>query len=210
MSELSFAIGIPTINRADLLNVYLKKYFLDFKNVKIFILDNGFQEIETRKNNFEIIKFKINNGVAKSWNILCDKIFENHSHSLILNDDIYLGKNEQDIQNCINKNEFDLIRPPKINCLCSFILSKECFKHFRFDENFYPAYYEDTDYLYRLKLESKKIITDKTLQPILYNNSSSIKKDCRLNQCWGKNELYYIKKWGGLKGKETYKTPFNK
>ena len=41
----SFAIGIPTINRADLLNPTLQKYFQDFPNVDIYILDNGSQKI---------------------------------------------------------------------------------------------------------------------------------------------------------------------
>jgi hypothetical protein len=44
---MNFAIGIPTLNRADLLVPSLLKYINDFPGVKIFVLDNGNQDIES-------------------------------------------------------------------------------------------------------------------------------------------------------------------
>lgn len=41
----NFGIGIPTINRADILNPSLKRYENDLQNVPIYIVDNGKQEI---------------------------------------------------------------------------------------------------------------------------------------------------------------------
>ena len=41
-----FAIGIPTLNRADLLNPVLKKYAADFPDTKIYVVDNGNQDID--------------------------------------------------------------------------------------------------------------------------------------------------------------------
>ena len=49
-------IGIPTLNRADLLNEALEKYFEDFKDTEIFIVDNGKQNIITREEKFAIYK----------------------------------------------------------------------------------------------------------------------------------------------------------
>jgi glycosyltransferase involved in cell wall biosynthesis len=46
---MKLIIGIPTINRADLLNDALSNYFEDFKNTEIVICDNGKQEIITRE-----------------------------------------------------------------------------------------------------------------------------------------------------------------
>ena len=48
----NFAIGIPTLNRADLLNPTLKKYFKQFPNTDIYIIDNGSQSIVSRSNNY--------------------------------------------------------------------------------------------------------------------------------------------------------------
>ena len=53
---MKLIIGIPTINRADLLNEALANYFEDFKNTEIVICDNGKQEIITRERNFVIYK----------------------------------------------------------------------------------------------------------------------------------------------------------
>ena len=65
-------IGIPTLNRADLLNEALEKYFEDFKDTEIFIVDNGKQNIITREEKFAIYKPEENLGVAKSWNTIMD------------------------------------------------------------------------------------------------------------------------------------------
>ena len=53
-----FAIGIPTLNRSDLLNSALEIYFKNLPDVKIFIIDNGDQDIKSRTNNFKIIQIK--------------------------------------------------------------------------------------------------------------------------------------------------------
>ena len=45
-----FAIGIPTLNRADLLQASLDKYAIDFSDVEIFVIDNGNQELYSSDN----------------------------------------------------------------------------------------------------------------------------------------------------------------
>ena len=42
--------------------------------------------------------------------------------------------------------------------LSSFILSKQCFNNFQFDESFYPAYFEDLDFMRRLRLSNKQVM----------------------------------------------------
>lgn len=79
-----------------------------------------------------------------------------------------------------------------------------------FDENFFPAYYEDTDYGQRIRNSF-----DHTLK------WAKIKVDC---YCVGnahginiagvkmnpqKNIDYYVRKWGGMPGEQTYSHPFN-
>ena len=61
----NFAIGIPTLNRADLLNPTLTKYFKQFPNTDIYIIDNGNQSIVSRSNNYNCFNAPENFGVSK-------------------------------------------------------------------------------------------------------------------------------------------------
>jgi len=96
-----------------------------------------------------------------------------------------------------------------------FLLTQETYRHIgAFDENFYPAYFEDCDYSYRTILSGLRVYglqsagfyhfhgqTNKSA----YNNDSVI-VDMKTME---KNKNYYISKWGGNYGKELFKTPFN-
>lgn len=205
-----FAIGIPTLNRLDLLLPALHFYAEhDFKNVKIFVVDNGDQKISHNYPNVKVLVQERNIGVAASWNLLCDKIFEEHEYALILNDDIYLGKNEQQINFLLQQYKTDLAT--SIEDFCCFVLSKDCFsKVGRFDEEFYPAYYEDNDYAYRAKLKGFRVWPIPFLIPSIYRNSQTLEKAIQISQYVAINKQRYIDKWGGEPSKETFKKPFNK
>jgi GT2 family glycosyltransferase len=207
---MKLIIGIPTINRADLLNEALANYFEDFKDTEIVICDNGKQEIITRERNFVLYKPEQNLGVSGSWNMIMDYADKvNGTHVLILNDDIYLGKSQEEINTIIR------LWKPEFICTelnwCSFILSVEAYKKVgKFDENFFPAYFEDNDYFRRMQLAGVTIIVNPMLNPVVYRNSMTIQKTPELNNGFEKNRQYYISKWGGQPTQETFSTPFNK
>lgn len=212
-----FAIGIPTINRADLLQETLEKYSKDFPNTPIYVVDNGGQSFDI--SNFgDNIHFFYNNpnaGVATSWNQLCDAIFEGIplvekcQHALILNDDIYLGKTEEEVKKFIIENNITLATTT--GTWCAFLLNNLVFsKVGPFDKNIFPAYFEDNDYAYRLQLSGYPHTAHEFLNPEIYRNSQTIAKDPSLNNSFEKNKQYYIQKWGGEPYKETFLTPFNK
>mgnify|MGYP003631957968 FL=1 len=115
-----FLVGIPTINRSDLLNEVLPKYFNDFHKNDIFIVDNGNQSIIERDEKFEIYRPNKNLGVAKSWNIIIQKALElGYQRVLILNDDVYLGKNRKEVESIIEKfYHGDVIHSTKNFNLC--------------------------------------------------------------------------------------------
>jgi len=208
-----FAIGIPTLNRADLLNQALDLYFKNLPNVKIFILDNGNQNIKSRENNFEIIKSKQNLGVARSWNKLCSEIFKEHEYALILNDDIQLDVPQNELNEFIKNKKFDLIKCQKQFHLSSFVLTKDCFSEAQFDEDFYPAYFEDLDYMYRLHLLKRKTVQDSFLNPTSFVNSGTTSEnggDPSINKNFYQLLKLYIDKWGGHPTKELFITPYNK
>ena len=205
--EIKLVVAIPTINRADLLNEALAKYFEDFKNTHIAICDNGNQDIITREENFMIYRPQENLGVAKSWNMLIDysdKI--GATHVLILNDDIYLGKNETELALLI-KNNLDADFINSFHNWCSYILRVDIWKKAgMFDEEFFPAYFEDNSFDYKMTLVGAKKTWTSFLDPIVYRNSMTIAKDPTLNQKFMQNKQIYIQMWGGLPSEEKYKT----
>jgi len=211
-TNLSFAIGIPTLNRADLLGQALIKYIYDFPDISIYVLDNGNQELP----NFAklgrlvyIIKSEKNIGVGPSWNVLCRKIYENHENALILNDDIYLGKKTADINNLIEKKSSQFITATPD--WCAFIISKSIFENVGpFDECFFPAYYEDNSYAYRMKLKGVSHLRTPYLNPEIYRVSQTIEKDKSLFDYRTKNKQLYLEMWGGLPEREKFTKPFNK
>jgi len=81
-----------------------------------------------------------------------------------------------------------------------------------FDDTFYPAYFEDNDYHRRINLAGLKAVSDS--RSLYYHyGSRTLKQDDkireRVNIGYALNQDYYIQKWGGIPGKERYKTPFN-
>lgn len=210
MTNKFFAIGIPTINRADLLNPTLEKYLIDFPNTMILIVDNGNQKIIEHK---RILVYRPghNLGVAASWNYLCKQIFTilEIPYALILNDDIYLGKFEHEITECINKLREESLLVNQ-GTWCSFIMPASTFGRVgEFDEGFKIAYFEDEDYSYRLKLAGTPHFSTAGLKPLKFINSASVARDAGLNQMFEPNRQYYTKKWGGQPKHETFKKPFN-
>lgn len=214
--QSKFAIAIPTINRKDLLHETLLKYRVDFPNTLIYVTDNGKQGFEPKDYHNDVFfnESSKNLGVAASWNLMINDIFHatyncKIENVLVLNDDIYLGKTEQEIIDFIDTNKFSLATTNLT--WCAFILSRETFEKIgSFDENIFPAYFEDNDYAYRLKLAEVPHSCHEFLNPKTFINSGSIAKNPSLNLNFEKNRQYFISKWGGEPHQEQFLTPFNK
>jgi GT2 family glycosyltransferase len=208
-----FEIGIPTYNRLDLLMPSLEKYLNDFPNTKIHIFDNGNQHINIENDNVVIYTSPFNLGVATSWNLLCKFIFKNCDNALILNDDVYLGYSEDVVLKAIENSKVGFVQ--SAHNFSVFLINKNLYHHIgEFDEEFYPAYYEDSDYLYRMKLIGIRQDVDYSLNPTIALTSQTYEKD-KLSQYFVNksmiiNKQRYIEKWGGLPLLETYKNPYNK
>jgi GT2 family glycosyltransferase len=209
--EIKLVVAIPTINRADLLNEALAKYFEDFKFTHIAICDNGNQNILTREENFMIYRPAQNLGVAGSWNMLMDysdKI--GATHILMLNDDIYLGKSAETIMYLIRNNiGYDFFN--SYHNWCSFILTIDIWKKVGgFDTEFFPAYFEDNSFDYKMTLAGANKSWTSFLDPVVYRNSMTIAKQPELNSRFMQNRQMYIDMWGGLPTEEKFTTKFNK
>ena len=210
---MSFAIGIPTLNRADLLLPTVAKYITeDFKDIEIHIIDNGKQDLSFLNVFPNVIVYEQdqNIGVAASWNKLCKIIFEKHNHALIINDDVYLGYNTDTINSVIEKYEYSLVQ--SYVSWSVILMSKYMYDYIGdFDEIFYPAYYEDSVYLYRMKLKGIRQDVEAELNPQTVRISMTQERDPELvNASMQANRLRYIEKWGNSPLLETFLTPYNK
>jgi GT2 family glycosyltransferase len=207
---MDICILIPTINRKDLLDEALEEYAKCYPTIDKFIVDNGKQNIKCLDDNTWIFEQETNLGVAGSWNYLIKKAIEKgYEYFLILNDDVILKKDKEWLEKIINRgnpHDFVLCRP--FYNLSSFILNKTIYhKVGEFDEGFIGSYFEDNDYMYRMKLAGCTIRYDDDLNPDIYRNSMTIQKDPLLGN-YINNREYFIKKWGGLPTEELFKIPF--
>lgn len=121
---------------------------------------------------------------------------------------------------CVNPTDlFDKDRNEKKDCpesegphFSAFMINKRCWDMIgEFDENFRPAYFEDNDYHYRIKLQNVKAIVLPTAMFYHYGSKTIAEAGVptSTNQTFERNREYYRTKWGGIPGEEKFKTPFN-
>lgn len=81
-----------------------------------------------------------------------------------------------------------------------------------FDENIYPAYFEDNDYHHRIHLAGMKTANLAEV-PIFHRGSKTQNHDLNApvvsSKQFESNRNYYKYKWGGVPGEEKYPTPYN-
>jgi glycosyltransferase involved in cell wall biosynthesis len=182
--------------------------------------------------------YKDNVGVAAAWNAGTKKALADEcTHILILNDDIILASETIDhmvylmrdksigiLTGCDHRNTHspqdvydmpfpayvvDIIDAPDFAC---FMITPDSYLHIgSFDENFSPAYFEDNDYVYRCILSGLKPVRSQN-SPFYHYGSRTQNFDQSHpvvpSPIFEKNRDYYVRKWGGLPGKESFQTPF--
>jgi len=103
---------------------------------------------------------------------------------------------------------------PHPNFSCFMVTAETIEKVGMFDEGFYPAYFEDNDYHYRLKLAGGEHAAIANTKAVFVHYGSRTQ-----NQSTGapvvpgdlfmKNQQYFAQKWGGVPQGEKYTVPFN-
>lgn len=192
-------------------------------------------------NRVDIINLFKNEGVAYAWNFGIKLAIQkyNSKYLFIPNNDVLLNENTIDklieiirdgkimLVSATNRNdgklrpenlkyqlvpsEKELKEEPDFSC---FMIKKETVEKIGlFDENFKPAYFEDNDYHYRIRLAGYKAVKDN--QNIYYHfGSMTIRENDEAkmfsNTRYLLNKEYYRGKWGGYPGQEIYDKPWNK
>lgn len=208
------AVVIPTINRADLLLENLAVLLPQLAEVDhVLVIDNGRQGITIDSPKVRVREQPVNLGVAGSWNagIQLALSSDSVSHLLVLNDDICLGPTQiSDIITVIrdHPDTWFFVGPYYWSV---WALSRQGAQAMEFmsgqvfDENFYPAYFKDNDFYYRLtSLYHDRYLGEiPEFTPAICRNSMTITKEPRRNLRFQLNQRYYVRKCGGVPEHET-------
>ena len=221
-----WTVCIPTLKRYDLLVrlcLSLNSESCRDLRLRIFILDNGAGLLDSclwrsSQEHFvfakpEVIVPKYNLGVAGSWNYFLKQF----PSCIVANDDVVFSRETIDSFAWASLAFPEVLifegKDPVAGFSTFYVSNSDVWmKMGGFDELFNPAYFEDNDCRYRLRLAGcpvKKVF----LRGWQHDNSSTLASGDesykRMHWClYQRNRSYYIRKWGGLPGGEAYSSPF--
>jgi GT2 family glycosyltransferase len=216
---MRLTLVIPTLNRYDLLARLLASIYASSSQPDdIHVIDNGGSCPQFH--GIRITTPGCNLGVAASWNLgLRDAA---PGLTLIANDDIEVDQFAIERMREHIKT-YSLVtcrsRPPGGNegRGWSFFMQREevAARIGYYDEGFWPAYYEDCDYFYRLTLAKVPMLfaPDVLTRERFGIGSTTCALDDfqrhRHKRLYDKNRDRFLAKWGGLPGRERFVQPFN-
>lgn len=221
-------LGLPVLNRGDLLERLVKS--IDYPIAKFVIINNGndasvLEAIEKIQNglNKNILSCEVytpekNLGVAPSWNYIITSNPDAPYWVIGSNDMVFTQAGS--VQNMAEYIEENKTTHAVIyaHAHCFFCVTQEGKKSVGlFDENIFPAYLEDCDHSYRIKLSGavSSNIPDVHMHhgDDVSGGSCTIISDKKYSDAnvitHGMNFEYYQRKWGSVNGAEVYTHPFN-
>jgi GT2 family glycosyltransferase len=222
MGALMIEYAVPTLNQLEwLFTRHLRSMkFNLFSRVSIIV-----NEIDAEKNELcaaigqkypvVITKVDHNAGVSKSWNHFMAEALQRGARSIVIaNDDIEYTDPTALPRLCeaLEEHPFAYINATHENAFSCFGMQLSLARYVGFfDEQFSPAYFEDNDYAYRLKLAG--IPMHPVEGQYFHCGSATLGRfDWTRKQMhhhnFRKNAEYYVRKWGGMPGDERYTVPF--
>jgi hypothetical protein len=224
-------ICILTLVRHDLLKRLISSIDYDVDNCVILFQGghNNF-DFDSVKNNFikkiTFLSVDFNIGCSRGWNYMIKNYPS--SYWLICGDDTYFEKgtlniicdfmnkdnNEDLVWACFNEKDINnnIIKSSNFS---SFIFTNKIYNNVGlFDENIYPAYYEDLDLWQRLvkSNERREVISNAFIISGDDNfqcscSYYSVDENCKkkMDTCKKNNEIYFFEKWHDGE----YNSPFN-
>lgn len=216
-------LGCPVLNRGDLLLRMLRS--IDYPINKIVIINNGndlgiqavLEQIEEESEyNLRIHNPGYNIGVASSWNWICKK--NPAEYWLLAGNDIQFTPGDLRKIDLFVSTYYDYVMYPANWGHSLFAIRQSCFDGAGyFDQNFFPAYGEDQDHCYRIKLAGLKWTDVPNVhavhgEPPLWGSSTVwsdpvLNRKCAITQ--QNNAEYFRRKWGGEPGKEKFIHPYD-
>jgi GT2 family glycosyltransferase len=171
--------------------------------VDIILIDNGGVVLDR-----PAIHPGRNLGVAASWNL---GLKVSDGPWCIVNDDVVFGEGDLAAMEAALAETPDSI--PHLARWAAFGLTRSVVDRLGFfDENYHPAYCEDTDYARRASLCGVPFVeiggsTRHAGSSTIHHRREWLEANARTH---AENTNYYERKWGGWQGSETFDTPFGR
>lgn len=207
-------LGVPTYRRYDLLpGLIASAIASSVCPSRVLVVDNGGQfdakYAGPHKTKLEVIRPGRNIGVAAAWNLILD--------AATTEDDVCIANDDVEV----TEDGFDFMQSALAHHKGRAIVLGEGYSLFLmrrsllaeagyFDEGFWPAYAEDDDYQYRLKLldvPSVLVPASRFHHKSATIHSYSPQERVEFDEHWRANVLRYRDKWGGMMGQETLTMP---
>lgn len=226
---MRIAIGVPTLSRHDLLLRLCESITeQSFVPAKVLIVDNSNGTMDLSMStamlkvagiDYEVHHFH-NLGVAGSWNYIMDTT-KDYDLTVITNDDNKLiSEALEEFKKVAEKHPSQNYFTTKTGGFSVFALRPQAMEETgKFDDAYYPAYYEDNDYHYRMKLKGLDFVTtdvevyemgvDGQASQTLNGAQTSLEDKRMVEFGSVSNHMRYRRKWGGDPHEETYIVPFN-
>ena len=221
---MDYKVLLPVTTNPEL----VRQKLIDIPDLTKLIMVNNFDIpevydfcVEAKEKGAEVYYQPENAGLATSWNLGMRRMIEDSCDFVIfLSVSAIFNKPMQLFIDFIAEHEE---RDPRCRYICSELATLHCFAHTPmsvemggyFDENFWPIYFEDTDYGKRSKHNNvNQYITWCNLQDVVHSKGFSIAmKNPRLFKMYEAEiqniHNYYVGKWGGTHNNETFENPFN-
>lgn len=213
---MEFSVGFAVVNNHDVLEKAIESVAANkLLPNRVVVIDNGdikpYVPDPKWKDWVHVVRPQQNLGCAGSWNLLHKLIYP--LTPIIMNDDCVISPDTLERMMAYERGQ--LICAYAFGC---FRMDEEIWQRVgEFDAEFYPAYYEDADYRYRMKLtNTPRVEWELTGNGIKHGN------DQKNYQQWTgeklkwfyerleANKQRFIQKWGGEADRETFTTPFNR
>jgi GT2 family glycosyltransferase len=209
-------IGIPVLNRADLLARCLAA--LDHEIEGVIVNNNAADSDFARELDrlaglyrLDVLHQPFNLGVAASWNLI---LRTGAGRGF---DWVFIGSNDT----VLHPGSLAAAMAPCADSAA--ILHLHAWNFFAvhrravesagwFDENFHPAYKEDQDFSYRCTLAGvrRQIVAGAGAEHVgsatIHSNPAYFRRNAQTHAA---NHAYYLSKWGADAGAEQFTTPFN-
>lgn len=163
---------VPTLTRKDLLYRLLDS--IDYPVARLLVIDNGGQDLQwlqaANVEQISVADLRANLGVAASWNLAIRNGYE-HDYVLIVSDDVIFPPGALEAYAQLASSNRVVLSQTWPHW-CAFAIGMQVVSRVGlFDERFYPAYFEDTDYLARLDAAG---IETTTGPEVVHANSSTL------------------------------------
>jgi len=218
---MSIVLGIPSLNRFDLLMGCIDSALAGtVAPDAIYVIDNSEGVYPERwqaryQNRVMVHQAPQNYGVARSWNLLRDIARGSEAQLIISNDDITFAPDtierlltvaestrEAGIVSAIEGQRFSLFWLRGQLCAGS---------EWAFDEHFQMAYFEDNDYAWRLTLARYTLAVAPSAVIHVGSATLAMMTPAQMTQkhaAYRHNSEYFARKWGGPPHAEIYSVPF--